>query len=216
MANLTEVFTNIANAIRNKTGKTSTMTPSEMMTEIDTLVKPTSTKSAATYTPNTSDQTIAAGTYCSGTQTIKGDANLVAENIKSGVSIFGVVGSLENAEGGTYTLVNNSSTAYIEYCGNWLAPNSSVVSSLPAYSKFTYSGIPCQFSPRISIIVPSGSTLLSNISAKVGDVSKNIASSSFYNMGTSVIGTHYVLATTNTAHATLFLKNGDILTIVAN
>lgn len=50
-------------------------------------------KSATTYTPGTSDQTIASGTYLSGTQTIKGDSNLVAGNIKSGVSIFGVSGS---------------------------------------------------------------------------------------------------------------------------
>ena len=50
-------------------------------------------KSATTYTPGTSNQTIASGTYLSGTQTIKGDSNLVAGNIKSGVSIFGVTGS---------------------------------------------------------------------------------------------------------------------------
>lgn len=50
-------------------------------------------KSAATYTPKTSDQSIAASQYLSGAQTIKGDANLVAGNIKSGVSIFGVTGT---------------------------------------------------------------------------------------------------------------------------
>lgn len=50
-------------------------------------------KSAATYTPGTSDQSIASGQYLSGTQTIKDDANLVAGNIKSGVSIFGVTGT---------------------------------------------------------------------------------------------------------------------------
>lgn len=53
-----------------------------------------SSKSAQTYTPSTSDQTINAGQYLSGAQTIKGDANLVAGNILNGVSIFGVTGNL--------------------------------------------------------------------------------------------------------------------------
>lgn len=57
------------------------------------------TKGAATYTPSTSNQTIAAGTYCSGVQTIEGDSNLVAGNIKNGVSIFGVAGSYEGSGG---------------------------------------------------------------------------------------------------------------------
>lgn len=52
------------------------------------------TKAAATYTPTTSDQTIAADQYLSGAQTVKGDANLVASNILKDVSIFGVVGTL--------------------------------------------------------------------------------------------------------------------------
>lgn len=63
-------------------------------------VKPSRTYSAQTYTPGTTNQTIASGTYCSGTQTIKGDANLKAENIKSGVSIFGIAGSFEGSGGG--------------------------------------------------------------------------------------------------------------------
>lgn len=51
-------------------------------------------KSAETYTPGTSDQTIAASQYLTGAQTIKGDANLTAGNIRSGVSIFNVAGTL--------------------------------------------------------------------------------------------------------------------------
>ena len=51
-------------------------------------------KAAQTYTPGTTDQSIAAGQYLTGAQTIKGDANLVANNIKQGVSIFGVNGDL--------------------------------------------------------------------------------------------------------------------------
>ena len=51
------------------------------------------TKAAATITPGTTDQTIAAGTYLSGAQTIAGDTDLVAANIKQDVGIFGVTGT---------------------------------------------------------------------------------------------------------------------------
>lgn len=51
-----------------------------------------------TITPGTADKTIASGKYLSGAQTIKGDANLLAENIKNGVSIFGVTGTYESSD----------------------------------------------------------------------------------------------------------------------
>ncbi len=69
------------------------------------LTASVTTKGAATFTPSTSDQTIASGTYLTGAQTISGDANLVGSNIKSGVSIFGVAGSLTAA-----TVSQNAST----------------------------------------------------------------------------------------------------------
>lgn len=59
------------------------------------------TQVAQTITPSTSDQTIASGLYLTGTQTIKGDANLVAENIAEGVSIFGVTGTHSGESSGT-------------------------------------------------------------------------------------------------------------------
>jgi hypothetical protein len=52
------------------------------------------TKGAATITPSTVNQVIAAGQYLTGAQTIAGSANLLAANIKEGVNIFGVVGTL--------------------------------------------------------------------------------------------------------------------------
>ena len=69
-------------------------------------------KAAQTITPGTADQTLAAGQYLSGAQTIKGDANLLAENIRNGVSIFGVTGSYEGSSGGSSgrTLVSKSGT----------------------------------------------------------------------------------------------------------
>lgn len=50
-------------------------------------------KAAQTYMPGTKNQTIEAGQYLTGNQTITGDANLLPENIVSGKSIFGVEGS---------------------------------------------------------------------------------------------------------------------------
>ena len=47
---------------------------------------------AQVITPGTTQQTINGGVYLTGTQTIQGDAGLVPENIKSGITIFGVTG----------------------------------------------------------------------------------------------------------------------------
>ena len=75
--------------------------------------KQLTTKGAATITPGTSDQTIASGQYLTGAQTFKGDANLVAGNIKSGVSIFGVAGSFEGSGGGGGSSDNNCEAYHI-------------------------------------------------------------------------------------------------------
>ena len=57
-------------------------------------------QAAQTITPGTTNKTIPANTYLGGVQTIKGDANLVASNIVSGKSIFGVVGTATAGGGG--------------------------------------------------------------------------------------------------------------------
>ena len=63
-----------------------------------------SSKGAQVYTPSTVNQTIGAGQYLSGVQTISGDPNLLAKNIKSGVKIFGVTGTLAYIPTATYLL----------------------------------------------------------------------------------------------------------------
>jgi hypothetical protein len=70
-------------------------------------------QAAQTITPTTTDKTIASGRYLTGTQTIKGDSNLVAGNIKQGVSIFGVNGTLQEGSGGATlpTLINEGAAA---------------------------------------------------------------------------------------------------------
>ena len=72
-------------------------------------------KSATTYTPGTSDQSIASGQYLNGTQTIKGDSNLTAGNIRNGVKIFNVTGSYagSSSSGGTDTSDADATAANI-------------------------------------------------------------------------------------------------------
>ena len=63
------------------------------------------TQSAQTITPTTTNQTIASGKYLTGTQTILGDANLIAENIKKDVVIFGITGTYEGDVPSNYTVI---------------------------------------------------------------------------------------------------------------
>lgn len=69
-----------------------------------------STKAAATITPSTSNQTIPANTFLTGIQTIAGDADLVAGNIKKGAQIFGVTGTYEGGGGGASNYVTGTFT----------------------------------------------------------------------------------------------------------
>lgn len=64
-----------------------------------TATKQLTVQAAKTWTPGTSNQTLASGRYLTGAQTIKGDANLKAANIVKGISIFGVTGTAETGSG---------------------------------------------------------------------------------------------------------------------
>ena len=53
---------------------------------------------AQTITPTITDQTVNSNVFLAGAITVAGDANLLAENIKSGVTIFGVTGTYTGEE----------------------------------------------------------------------------------------------------------------------
>lgn len=76
-------------------------------------------RSASTITPGTSDQTIPAGGYLDGAQTIKGDPNLVSENIVAGKSIFGIQGSATTGGGADVVVksANGSGQTSLSFSG---------------------------------------------------------------------------------------------------
>lgn len=91
-------------------------------------------KAAQSYTPGTVNQTIDAGQYLAGAQTIQGDANLVAENIVSGKTIFGVKGSAVGSEQTVYftSRIAQSKPCYfkIKYKAGPNSPEYSMVATL--------------------------------------------------------------------------------------
>ena len=130
-------------------------------------------QAAQTITPGASDKTIASGKYLSGTQTIKGDANLLAENIKNGVSIFGVIGSfagessggsktaqgtVTGAESGAVTIdtgLDNVST-FVLFCHK-SASTSGVISA--AYADGTTTGVGVSYSQYFKTVGYSSGTI---------------------------------------------------------
>ena len=100
------------------------------------------TQGGKTVTPGTSQQTaVYSGRYTTGNIYVAGDPDLKPENIKSGVNIFGVAGSLVNREIHMVTMQGNNSTELliqnVEHrpvvvcvCVNGAAVSDSIVSSM--------------------------------------------------------------------------------------
>ena len=85
---------NIANSVRTKLGVTNPYYVSDLSGAIDSIVL-SPTLQEKTVTPSTSVQSITADNGYDGLSkvTVNGDADLIANNIKSGTNIFGVTGT---------------------------------------------------------------------------------------------------------------------------
>ena len=94
------------------------------------------TQSGKTVTPGTSRQTaVASGRLTTGAVYVAGDANLVAANIKSGVSIFGVAGTLESGPESCNLLLDNRSNWTVMGLGT--SPDADTFFSAPMYQSVT-------------------------------------------------------------------------------
>lgn len=90
-------------------------------------------KQSETYTPGTADITIKSGVYLAEAQTIKGDANLTADNIKTGVSIFDVEGTFTSDADATASDIASGKTAYVK--GEKVTGTASLLSGFTAWRK---------------------------------------------------------------------------------
>lgn len=93
------------------------------------------TQSSKIVTPSTAQQTaVSSGKYTTGNIYVAGDSNLVADNIKSGVNIFGVTGNLVSRTIGM-TYIESSLGTRINYLGRSSSSDfSGFVFSIPNYS----------------------------------------------------------------------------------
>lgn len=121
-----------------------------------TVAAITPQKEAQIYMPGTADQIITAERWLAGQQTILGDVNLLAANIKKGVSIFGISGAYEagldtnsailkvvTSTGCSVTVTNGTNTFTQQAGQGFVRPNDANVTEhffvIPAAAFGTYS-----------------------------------------------------------------------------
>ena len=184
-ASATESVTPTVSAGYVSTGTAGTITVSGSGTlQLTTL-------GATTWTPTTSNQIIAAGRYLTGAQTIAGDANLVAGNIKSGVTIFGVTGTFVYE--GMTVATGNTSMAWNTFIARGttnttsftaVQPTSAGSNSQEIHGFFKASGSTCTFAVSGATTEFDGTT-----SSSGGSVSVTVTSGKVYEFSLMAMST---------------------------
>nr|DAG28120.1 MAG TPA: tail protein [Bacteriophage sp.] len=161
-------------------------------------------QAAQTITPGTTDKTISSGKYLSGTQTIKGDSKLVASNIKSGISIFGVTG--------TYTGSSSGSSS-----GSGL-PNTIIAGDTPVIANWAGMNITSttMTDTKISITIKRAGTYRFKIPAVAkSSFSSGSPTVSLYKNGTSANSTTITSSTVECVSFDLECAVGDVISVYA-
>lgn len=89
-------------------------------------------RGAPTWTPGTSNQGLAAGYYSGGT--VIGDPELITSNIRSGVNIFGVIGSLIEGKRSASGSINTGVDGFYDVTGLNFTPSIILAATAPAFS----------------------------------------------------------------------------------
>ena len=131
--------TNILTLTKTNVTTTPTVSPGYVSngtasTATVSLTANVTTKGAAIITPGTTNQTISSGTYLTGTQTIAGDADLVAGNIKAGTKIFNTTGTYTSDATAAAADIVSGETAYVN--------GSKVIGTLVVQKYYTGSSAP--------------------------------------------------------------------------
>lgn len=184
-----------------KTGVTTTPTVSAgyvssatSSTATVALTASVTTKGATTYTPGTTDQTISSGTYLTGTQTISGDSDLVAGNIKNGVTIFGVEGTYTGAGSTIDSLSVTPSESEQTFNSSSVDGYKPVVVGAIS-STYVGSGIDRNDSTDLSV---SGATVTAPAGYYASSASASVTSGSATNSGTASASSATITTGTNT------------------
>lgn len=173
-----------------------------------TLTASVTTKGAATYTPSSTNQTISSGQYLTGIQTISGDANLLASNIKKDVSIFGVTGTYEG--GGSSGLEFDTTTATATTAGTLIFTG---LKGGPVSYSIVYNGtINTSSTPTIAGIVYDGTdihiqTITNTSNAQVSYASSGLTPS--YSNGTLTISASGMEYATASNYILVYSYNGS-------
>lgn len=98
---LASLFTDIANSIRSKTGKSDVIVADNFPSEIDAITAGGNLQEK-TVTPTGQQITVVPDEGYDGMSTVivEGDTNLTAQNIAEGITIYGVTGALKSSGGG--------------------------------------------------------------------------------------------------------------------
>ena len=144
--------------------------------------------SGGILTPATENQVISSGAFLDGSMTILGDANLVASNIASGVSIFGVSGTFSGAvvQADYYKCVTVTSGG-----STWTGYKAVLSGGIYNFSSSVTSGLSygSGFTPEVGKVYADGAMVIAQLydGVPVGDILDASLASSTPEVGSNII-----------------------------